>query len=187
MTDSKKNVKSEKIRRWFEPIGLFLLLAAFGWQCLDEQSQQMKMEGYLYETNEKLQAIWEGVYDEALHSERYNGKATVVVNYDAVNDHFKDWNEVKMGMSTLENRYICDPHAKIQYYFIGGRACQQDYSFAVSAALLFSLVLCSAILNSTFSSTRNEQRLPCLFTLWSFQSVLQKKVSNTSCSSKQRG
>lgn len=119
MTDSKKNVKSEKIRRWFEPIGLFLLLAAFGWQCLDEQSQQMKIEGYLYETNEKLLAIWEGVYDEALHSERYNGKATVVVNYDAVNDHFKDWNEVKMGMSTLEKQSDLFFLIRVMLYALG--------------------------------------------------------------------
>lgn len=119
MTDSKKNVKSEKIRRWFEPIGLFLLLAAFGWQCLDEQSQQMKMEGYLYETNEKLLAIWEGVYDEALHSERYTGEATVVVNYDAVNDHFKDWNEVKMGMSTLEKQSDLFFLIRVMLYALG--------------------------------------------------------------------
>lgn len=65
-----------KAIRWFEPIGLALLLAAFGWQCLDEHSKQMKMEGYLYETNEKLVAIWEGVYDEALYSDRYKGKPT---------------------------------------------------------------------------------------------------------------
>ena len=108
-----------KIFRWFEPIGLFLLLAAFGWQCLDEQSQQMKMEGYLYETNEKLVAIWEGVYDEALHSERYNGKATVVVNYDALNNHIKDWNEVKMGMSTLEKQSNLFFLIRVMLYVLG--------------------------------------------------------------------
>lgn len=90
--------------RWFEPFGLAVLLAAFGWQCLDEHSIQMKMEGYLYETNEKLVAIWEGVYDEALHSDRYKGKATVAVNYDVLNTQVKDWNQVKKEMSTLDRQ-----------------------------------------------------------------------------------
>lgn len=95
---------TKKIIRWFEPIGLALLLAAFGWQCLDEHSNQMKMEGYLYETNEKLVAIWEGVYDEALHSDRYKGKATVAVNYDVLNTQVKDWNQVKKEMATLDRQ-----------------------------------------------------------------------------------
>lgn len=94
----------KKLKRWFEPIGLAFLLAAFGWQCMDEHSQQMKMEGYLFETNEKLMAIWEGVYDEALHSDRYKGKATVAVNYDALNGHIKDWNQVKVDMANLDSQ-----------------------------------------------------------------------------------
>ena len=104
MTDSKKSVKSEKIRRWFEPIGLFLLLAAFGWQCLDEHSKQMQIESYFYETNEKLLAIWEGVYDEALHSDRYHGKTTVVTNYDSLNQIVEDWGQVKKEMSTIDEQ-----------------------------------------------------------------------------------
>ena len=67
----------ENLKKWLEPIGLFMLLLAFGWQCIEERTDQMKVESYFYEMNEKLIAIWSGIYDEALHSERYDGKAMV--------------------------------------------------------------------------------------------------------------
>ena len=54
----------ERIRKWLEPLGLILLLVAFGWQCLAEHSKQVKYEGYIYEMSQKLDAIWLGVYDE---------------------------------------------------------------------------------------------------------------------------
>ena len=109
----------KKFVRWFEPIGLILLLVAFGWQCLDEHSQQIKMESYLYETNEKLVAIWEGVYDEALHSERYNGNTTVSVNYDVLDKNFKYWNEVKNGMSTLDKQSDFFSLIRVVLYVLG--------------------------------------------------------------------
>lgn len=52
----------ECIRKWLEPLGLILLLVAFGWQCLAEHSKQVKYEGYIYEMSQKLDAIWLGVY-----------------------------------------------------------------------------------------------------------------------------
>ena len=80
----------ECIRKWLEPLGLILLLVAFGWQCLAEHSKQVKYEGYIYEMSQKLDAIWLGVYDEALHSDRYHGEALVSTNYDALNGLVRD-------------------------------------------------------------------------------------------------
>ena len=57
-----------------EPIGLALLLVAFEWQCWEEHATQMKYEGYIYELDKKLTNIWDAVYDEALHSDRYKVK-----------------------------------------------------------------------------------------------------------------
>ena len=91
-----------KVVRWFEPIGLLLLLAAFGWQCLEEHSNQTKLEGYIYELNEKTLNIWSGIYDEALHSDRYKGEAMVIVNYDALNAQMKDWHQIQKGLNTVE-------------------------------------------------------------------------------------
>lgn len=108
-----------KIVRWLEPMGLFFLLAAFGWQCMDEQGGQMKIEGYLYETNEKLITIWEGVYDEALHSDRYNGKATVTVNYDVLNSQVKDWKKVKEEMAMLEEQSNLFFRIRVALYVLG--------------------------------------------------------------------
>lgn len=94
----------QKLKKWLEPIGLFLLLLAFGWQCIEERTDQMKAESYFYEMNEKLIAIWSGIYDEALHSERYNGKAMVAVNYDAINDQIKDWYQIQKELSTIDGQ-----------------------------------------------------------------------------------
>ena len=86
---------------------------------MDEHSNQMRMEGFLYETNEKLVSIWEGVYDEALHSDRYKGEATVYVTYDALHSSFKDWNEVKKGMTTLEAQYNIFFWIRVVLYVLG--------------------------------------------------------------------
>lgn len=66
-------------------MGLFLLLLAFGWQCIEERTSQMRAESYVLELNEKLINIWDGVYDEAIHSNRYNGKSMGWVDYDSTN------------------------------------------------------------------------------------------------------
>ncbi len=52
--NSKKEMSLKKWILWFEPVGLILLLFAFGWQCLAEHAAQMKTEGYILEINEKL-------------------------------------------------------------------------------------------------------------------------------------
>lgn len=104
---------------WFEPLGLAFLLFSFGWQCLEEHSTQMKNEGYMLEMNEKLIALWEATYDEALHSERYNGNTMVAVNYDALNSSFKYWNQVQEEMLTLEHQESLFFSLRILLYVIG--------------------------------------------------------------------
>ena len=64
----------------------------------------MKLEGYVYELNEKMLYVWECVYDEALHSDRYHGKATVAVNYDALNTQIKDGRQIKEDFQTLDRQ-----------------------------------------------------------------------------------
>lgn len=94
----------QKLKKWFEPIGLLMLLLAFGWQCIEERTVQMKVESYFCEMNEKMIAIWSGIYDEALHSERYDGKTMVAVNYDAINDQIKDWEQIQKELSTINEQ-----------------------------------------------------------------------------------
>jgi len=94
----------KKIVRWLEPIGLAFLLVSFGWQCLEERTSQMENEGYLLEMNEKLISIWEGIYDEAVHSDRYNGKTMVFVDYDALNATIRDWSQMKKELSTIDRQ-----------------------------------------------------------------------------------
>ena len=91
-------------RKFWEPIGLILLLSAFGWQCLEEHLYQSEVEGYIYDFNDKLLHIWDGIYDEALQSDRYSGHAVVAVNYDVANLAMKDWQQMKEEFSFLDGQ-----------------------------------------------------------------------------------
>lgn len=50
--------------------------------------------------------IWSGIYDEALHSDRYKGQAAVYVDYDALNASMKDWNMIQKDFDQLLVRLI---------------------------------------------------------------------------------
>lgn len=108
-----------KMSRWFEPVGLTLLFLSFGWQCMEEHTNQMKMEGYVYELNEKMLCIWDGIYDEALRSDRYNGKVVVSVNYDALNTQMRDWNQVKKSFLTLDRQTNTFFWIRVVLYMLG--------------------------------------------------------------------
>ena len=51
--------------------------------------------------SQKLDAIWLGVYDEALHSDRYHGEALVSTNYDALNGLVSDWQQIQESFGQL--------------------------------------------------------------------------------------
>ena len=108
-----------KISQWFELVGLVLLLFSFGWQCLEEHTNQKIMEGYVYELNEKIFCVWEGIYDEALHSDRYNGNATVSLNYDALNTQIRDWKQVKSSSSTFNKQENTFFSIRVVLYTLG--------------------------------------------------------------------
>lgn len=112
-------MNEKKFKKWFEPIGLFLLLLAFGWQCIEERTDQMKVESYFYEINEKMIAIWSGIYDEALHSERYDGNAMVSVNYDSMKDQIKDWGQIQKELSTINGQSSLFFWIRAALYVIG--------------------------------------------------------------------
>lgn len=114
----RKKTKSQ-IFHWLEPLGLAFLLLAFGWQCLEEHTSQSKMEGYLLEMNEKLIAVWDGIYDEALKSDRYIGNTTVSVNYDALNQSVKYWDQMQEEMSTIKYQENLFFHIRIVLYVLG--------------------------------------------------------------------
>lgn len=99
----RKNMSLRKVFRWFEPIGLTFILFAFGWQCLEVHSNQTRIDGYFYDLNNNVNAIWNAVYDEAIVSDRYNGKTVMSVNYDALNEQFKEWQDVKENYSLVEH------------------------------------------------------------------------------------
>ncbi len=102
--NSKMKTSIRKWIKWFEPAGLILLLVSFGWQCLEEHSAQMKTDAYILEINEKLLFIWDGIYDEAIRSDRYDGKAMVWVNYDSHNQSMKTWEQTQKELSDISKQ-----------------------------------------------------------------------------------
>lgn len=108
-----------KIKPFLEPIGLALLLFAFGWQCLEEHSNQVKYEGYICELNKKLTNIWDGVYDEAIHSERYKGRASVWVNYDSHNQSMGSWEEIQENFDGLNGQSSFCFWMRVVLYVLG--------------------------------------------------------------------
>lgn len=117
--NSKKEMSLKKWILWFEPVGLILLLFAFGWQCLAEHAAQMKTEGYILEINEKLLFIWDGIYDEALHSDRYDGNAMVWVNYDSHNQSMKTWGQTQKELSVISKQKELFGTIRIVLFVIG--------------------------------------------------------------------
>ena len=108
-----------KNKACMESLGLFLLLVSFGWQCLADRLNQTKTEGYIYEMNQKLDALWSGIYDEALHSERYIGQASVSVNYDVLNQSFSGWGEAQKEFKMLNHQSSFATWFRVVLYFIG--------------------------------------------------------------------
>lgn len=108
-----------RIKRYFEPFGLAILLIAYAWQCWEEHSNQIKIEGYVYELDQKLAYIWSGIYDEALSSERYSGNAMVWVNYDVLNQSMKDWNEIQSSFKHLNRQTTTFFWMRVVLYLLG--------------------------------------------------------------------
>lgn len=113
------NAKFSKTNKWFEPIGLLLLLFSFGWQCFEEHSIQSVHDAYMYELNEKLISIWSAVYSEALETEKYNGGPLVRVNHDVLNNSVKDWNQIKDDLNTIYHQQSTAFIIRLFLYIVG--------------------------------------------------------------------
>ena len=117
--NSETKMFIKKHIQWFEPIGLFFLLVAFGWQCGQEYNTRRKTENYMYEMSNGLYYIWKGVYDNALDSEQYNGNAMFYLNYDFANKEVKSVEEIKRELERYNNKVTIYFVLRIVLYFIG--------------------------------------------------------------------
>ena len=97
-----------------EGIGLLMILFSFGWQCLEESSNQMNNEYHFLIINEKLDAIWSSEYDDAIKSGRHQTESMFYFNYGNANNRtIKHWDEMKQELSLLSSQtqsfsYITD-------------------------------------------------------------------------------
>lgn len=119
MKNSSTSKNRYNIKSFLEPIGLAILLFAFGWQCMEERTYQMKYEGYIYELNQSIMSIWSGVYDDALHSERYKGEAMVWVNYDVLNQSMKNWGQIEEEFKQINKQASFFFWLRVALYILG--------------------------------------------------------------------
>lgn len=91
-----------QLKKWLEPIGLFLLIGAFIWQNYSYYHANVVRDEQLYRIEEA--AIWllGCACDEAMKdSNRYNGETSIYENYDAVLSFqnecisIKEWRETE--------------------------------------------------------------------------------------------
>lgn len=108
------------LKQNLEVIGLTFVLFSFGWQCFEEHCNQVINEYHILTINNKLDAIWNAEYDEALHSERYKGNRLNWFGYEITNDHtIKDWATIKKELSFIEKESNLGWICRIFLYIIG--------------------------------------------------------------------
>lgn len=112
-------MKELRLKQYLEPIGLALLLFAFGWQCFEERAREIKYDGYIYELDKKLENNWSVVYDEALHSDRYKGQAAVYVDIDVLNQSMRDWQQIQNSFNQLDNQMSFFFWVRVVLYLLG--------------------------------------------------------------------
>ena len=88
-------MKSHEIRsQVLEIIGLFLLLIAFGVQCIQLNREGARNRSLAYEINQHLFAIHTLVYNDALKQDYYKGESLFKIDEAAYSPYNYDWDKI---------------------------------------------------------------------------------------------
>lgn len=95
-----------------EPIGLVMILLAFGSQFFGSESDEITREEHILRINEKLNVIWGAICFDEMHTERFQEKAIhqgkimmTTYNFEDISkDVFKDWSCVKRRLESNEKQ-----------------------------------------------------------------------------------
>lgn len=107
------------IEKKLEAIGLFLVLASFGWQCFEEHCNQSINEAHIITINKKLDALWLAEKDNAKYDGRFNSKEVFWFSYDINNESFKDWESMKQDILLIESQSNFGWSCRIFLYILG--------------------------------------------------------------------
>lgn len=108
-----------RVKQYLEPVGLVLLLFAFGWQCFEDRANQIKNDGYIYELDKKLQNIWAVEYEEAVNSDRYRGTGAFCANVDSLHTQMKDWSEIQKTFKQVNRQTEFSFNCRALLYLLG--------------------------------------------------------------------
>lgn len=79
------------MRKYFEPIGLLLLLFSFCFNCEQNHLENNKIQGYYYDTYHKIESIWYAEYDKAVIDGRISTPNHSRLEYESADRQFEEW------------------------------------------------------------------------------------------------
>lgn len=100
-----------------EGIGLLFLLIAFGWQCFS--SDLIRINDSPYYIDQKLDHIWNAIYDNHTKSTRYKGDAYIYLNYDLINNNWPSSEKIEKENNKLTKQIKTTSTINIIFYILG--------------------------------------------------------------------
>lgn len=88
-----------------EAVGLLLLLFSFGWQIFEQYSYSLEQKTNLYQTHEKLDAIWNLISDD--YSKKYQDEIASYssTNFEHLLKNWKYWGSMEKEKESVYNQY----------------------------------------------------------------------------------
>ncbi|MUP40133.1 hypothetical protein [Labilibaculum euxinus] len=114
----KKNILI-KLFSYFEIIGIFLILVAFGWQQFETDSATLSYEVDLYQTHDKLDAIWGVIADDYAHRYSKDIKSQVSTDFDSILANWKYWGRMKKEKVIVDSQRELARSIRIFLYVLG--------------------------------------------------------------------
>lgn len=102
-----------------EIVGLFLLLFAFGWQCIQENREAALYRSMAYDFNQQLYTIHSLVYNDAIKQDYYKGSKSFKMDEGAASPRHYDWENLVNSNGSLKKEVSCAFIIRAIVYILG--------------------------------------------------------------------
>ena len=110
-------------KRYCEEIGLTLLLTAFCWQCIENNFQSKKEEAINYILHEKVDYIWDALYDQHVNNEKNindpNGIYGNYLNYSTTEKSWMHWDAIRKNSKNIQQFLTTSMWIRVVFYILG--------------------------------------------------------------------
>lgn len=110
-------------KRYCEEIGLVFLLCAFCWQCIESNFQSKKEEAINYILHEKVDCIWDALYDQYVNNEKNmnnpNGIYGNYLNYSIIEKSWMHWDKIQENSKNIQQFLSTTMWIQISLYILG--------------------------------------------------------------------